>query len=100
MTNDDATVDKSTGEITAGFDLEPSLPQGHIPQRVVDELVNVRTIAKDYAQSYSDAVKQQAERFGIPVGALKRYVTAIADDKVQDARTEVDALERLLGVGG
>jgi hypothetical protein len=94
---DTATVDKATGEI-ADFALEPSLPQGHIPQRVVDELVQVRTVARDYAQSYSDAIKQQAERFGIPVGALKRYVAAVADDKLDDARDEVDALEKLLGV--
>lgn len=78
------------------FGLEPSPAKGEIPQRVVGELINARTIAKDYAQSYADAVKAQGEKHGIPVGALKRYIAALADDKVEDAINEVTALERLL----
>lgn len=88
----DAPKDGTTDE----FKLESGLPKGEIPQRVVDELVSVREIAKDYAQSYSDAIKAQGEKHGIPVGALKRYVAAVGDNKLEDARNETDALEKLL----
>ena len=78
------------------FALEPDVENGKLPERVVDELVHCRTIAKDYAQAYSDAAKAQAERYGIPVGAVKRYIAWLADDKMADGRNEVDALERLM----
>lgn len=80
------------------FALESGLPKGEIPDRIVQELVRCREIAKDYAQGYSDAVKAQAEKHGIPVAALKRYVAALGDDKMQDARNEVEALDKLLAV--
>lgn len=92
------SVDPETGEVTRGepFDLEPDPPAGKVPQRVLDELANCRRIATDYAQSYSDAVKQQAERFKIKPGALKRYVNALVADKVDELDAETDDLERLL----
>lgn len=78
------------------FSLESGSPPGEIPDRVVGELVFCRKEAKDYAGAYADAVKAQAEKHGIPVAALKRYIAALGDDKMQDARNEVDALEKLL----
>lgn len=103
MSDDPMSISKVTrtqpdGTVTGyrPFELEPSAPQGEIPRRIVDELIECRRIAKDYAQSYADAVKNQAEKHGIPVGALKRYVAALADDKVEEASIETEALEKLL----
>lgn len=94
-------IDAAGKETKLGdFALEPDVEKGEIPQRVVDELVHVRTIAKDYAQSYSDAVKTQGEKHGIPVGALKRYIAALMDDQVQSVQIELDALQGLLSQEG
>lgn len=79
------------------FELEPPPVKGEIPERIVNELCACRRTAKDYAQAYSDACKTQAEKHGIPPAALKRYIAALVDDKLEDARVEIDALEKLLG---
>lgn len=84
------------GEERVEFQLEPSTPVGELPERVIDELVHVRTIAKDYASSYSEAVKTQAEKYKINVAALKRFIAAKCDDKLAEAQEEADALAKLL----
>lgn len=78
------------------FDLEPGLPAGELPERVIDELMHARNVAKDYAQGYGEAVKAQAEKHQIPVGALKRYIAARCDDKLAEADAETSALAKLL----
>ena len=67
-----------------------------IPVPTIDELVAVRHIARDHAQAYTDAIKAQAEKYGIPRSALRRYVNAIADDKIGDLGEEQEALVALL----
>ena len=78
------------------FALEPSAP-GVVPQRVIDELVRARTVAKDHAEAYSGAVTAQAEHYKIKAGALKRYVAALQADKLEELDRETDDLERLIG---
>lgn len=78
------------------FELEPPPPPGELPDRVLEELIHVRTIAKDYASSYSEAVKTQAEKYKINVAALKRFIAAKCDDKLAEAQEEADALAKLL----
>jgi len=80
------------------FALEPSEP-GVVPQRVIDELVESRRVAHDYAAGFGDALKAQAEKHGVKVGALRRYVTAIATDSVEEVDAEMDDLARLLERG-
>ena len=77
------------------FALEPSPPDGTIPERVIDELRHARRIAKDYAQSFSDAVKAQAELRKIKPSALKRYIAALEDDTLDAA-----AIRKLLVAAG
>lgn len=78
------------------FELEAPPTPGELPERVIDELMHVRTIAKDYASSYSEAVKTQAEKYKINVAAVKRFIAAKCDDKLQEVSEEADDLARLL----
>ena len=77
------------------FALEPS--DGNIPPRVIEELRGAYAIAKDYAQSYSDAAKAQAEKFKLKPGALKKYIAALENDSTDDLRDEMTDLEKLIG---
>lgn len=95
MTN----VDTETGEVREGsrdnFALEPSAP-GTVPERVIDELRRFRRAAKDYTKAYSDAVEAQAVKHDVKTGALKRYIAALEDDKLEEAEAEADDLARLI----
>jgi hypothetical protein len=84
------------GEERVEFNLEAPPTPGELPDRVMDELVHVRTVAKDYASAYSEAVKTQAEKYQINVAALKRFIAAKCDDKLAEAAEEADALAKLL----
>lgn len=77
------------------FALEPS--DGNIPPRVIEELRGAYAIAKDYAQSYSDAAKAQAEKFKLKPAALKKYIAALENDSTDDLRDEMSDLEKLIG---
>ena len=79
------------------FELEPSPPDGNIPERVIDELRQAYAIAKDHTQSYSDAAKAQAEKFKIKPGALKKYIAALENDSIDDLGDELHDIERLIG---
>jgi hypothetical protein len=78
------------------FNLEADPPPGKLPDRVIDELMHARRVAQDYAQSWGEAVKAQAEKYKINKGALKRYIAARVDDKLQEVGEEADDLARLL----
>ena len=80
------------------FELEPSTPVGEIPDKIITELRECRRRAKDFAQAFSEAVKAQAEKYGIAPGALRKYVCALEDDTVERVADETADLERLLGV--
>lgn len=79
------------------FQLEPSVPVGEIPQRVIDELRTCRRTAKDYAQAFGDACKQQAEKFGVAPSALRKFVVALEDDGIEKLSKEAEDIERLIG---
>lgn len=83
--------------MTDEFALEPSVPRGEIPERVIGELRTARRTAKDYARAYSDAAKAQAGKYGVNERALKRFIAALEDDKVGELDAEAQALERLIG---
>lgn len=96
-------VDPATGEVTEKdvtglFNLEPSTP-GTVPQGVVDELCRTKTIANDYAQAFGDAVKAQAEKHQVKPGALRRYISALVGDKIEEAEAEAEDLTRLIEAG-
>lgn len=93
--NDAAIPTKPSDDSPADFALEPS--DGNIPPRVIDELRGAYAIAKDYAQSYSDAAKAQAEKFKLKPAALKKYIAALENDSTADLRDELSDLEKLIG---
>lgn len=82
-------------EAPADFALEPS--DGNIPDRVIEELREAYELAKDRAQSYSDAAKAQAEKYKLKPGALKKYIAALANDSIAKLDAEMTDLEKLIG---
>lgn len=76
---------------------EPPAAHEDIPERVLDELVHAKTAAKDYAAAFGDAVKKQAEKYGLKVAALRQYVAARESDKTEEKKAEVKDLADLLG---
>lgn len=70
-----------------------------IPSDILDELVVLRTKAKDAAANFTEAVKAQAEDHEIGKGALRRFVCAVemADsEKMAQFEAEIEAIQRLL----
>ncbi len=88
-------VDPATGEVKFELDMPEN---GRVGKNVLADLVRERNIAKDHAQAFADAVKRVAEKHRVKPVALKRYVVAIADDKVAALNKETDDLELLLGL--
>lgn len=87
-------VDKATGEVKS-FELE--MPEkGKVPDRVLTELCSGKERALNLAEAYADAVKRQAEKYGIKKAALNRYVTALVNDKIDALRKETDQVAKLL----
>jgi hypothetical protein len=77
------------------FELEAPEP-GKVPDGVIEELRRLRTEAKDHAAAFKEATKVQAAKFRIKPSALRRYVAALADDKIVVVTEETNDLERLL----
>ena len=72
-------------------ELVGSLTPGHI-----EELCALRTDAKLDAQTFSEAIQAQAEKCGLSRSALRRYVCARADDRLEALDTEANDLSHLL----
>lgn len=74
-----------------------SAPPQEISQAVIDELVAGKLRAADMTTACGDAIKAQAEKHNVKVGALRKYVSALAADKLEDTRAEVAQLADLIG---
>lgn len=72
-------------------DLVATLTPAHI-----EELCTLRTDAKLAAESFSEAIKAQAEKYGLSRSALRRYVCARVDDRLEALDTEANDLSHLL----
>ena len=88
--------DLATPAQSEDFALEPAMEPGHVPERVIEELMRCRQEALSYAEGYSEAVKTQAEKFKVKAGALKRYVNARVSDTLEELNAETDDLNKLL----
>lgn len=78
-------------------DLTGPIPKhGEILQRTIDELVEAKRRASDMAKAFGDAIAAVAEQAQIKPSALRRYVCALAGDKVDDVERETDDLAALL----
>lgn len=78
------------------FKLEAGKP-GKVPPRVVEELRKLRTAANEGATDFREAVKVQADKHKVKPAALRRYITALARDQVDEARAEAEDLSELIG---
>jgi hypothetical protein len=63
----------------------------------VSELRNLRKLATGASGDFRDAVKAQAEKYGVKAGALARYVRALESDSLEEVEAEMLDLERLIG---
>lgn len=78
------------------FNLESPEP-GKVPDAVVSELRRLRKVATEASGDFRDAVKTQAEKYGVKAGALARYVRALESDSIEEVESEMLDLERLIG---
>jgi hypothetical protein len=66
-------------------------------RRVMPELVNAHTIARDHAEAFSDLVKHVAEKLQIAPAVLRKYVAAAADsDKREKLAAQTEQMQLLL----
>lgn len=66
---------------------------------VLDELVTLRTKAKDAATSFTEAIKAQAKDHEVGKGALRRFVCAVetADsEKMAELEAEIEEIQRMI----
>ena len=78
--------------------LEPSpAANGEVPAAVITELRVQYADHKDSGAALSEAIKLQAEKYGVKPGALRRYIAALEQDSVEDVEAECKDLERLIG---
>jgi hypothetical protein len=70
------------------FELEPDPVPGEVPERVVEELRNLRTRANDAVAQWREACKVQAEKYQLKPSALRKFVNALASDKVDALEAE------------
>ena len=67
-----------------------------IPKATIEELTTLRANARMSAETFTEAVREQAEKYDIPKGALRRYVCAKEKDDLSKLDAEADALATLL----
>lgn len=72
-------------------DLIATLTQAHI-----EELCTLRADAKLSAQTFSEAIQAQAEKCGLSRSALRKYICARVDDRLDALDTEASDLTHLL----
>jgi hypothetical protein len=80
------------------IDLDPdfAVRPGQVPQPVIDELRQACRTAADFTQAFGDACKAQAEKYKIKPKALRRYITALEGDKLDEAEAEAEDLQALI----
>lgn len=67
-----------------------------IDQARIDELVSLRSDARQSAENYSEAIKNVADTADIRPAALRKYINAREADKLGDLDTEAAHLANLL----
>jgi hypothetical protein len=90
-----------TAEATSkAFGLTSPPKPGEVPNSVTEELRLLRTRMNSAAAEFREAIKVQSGKYKVKPTALRRYVNALASDKVDEVRAETDDLERLIGSPG
>lgn len=76
---------------------DPNVVKGEVPENVLEELVQAKAAAKAWSSGFSEAVKAQAEKYGVKPAALRKFITAKEADKLDEAEAETNDLVKLLG---
>ncbi len=66
-----------------------------IPTDVINELERCYQAAKDYSDAFNDAAKTQAELHELDPQALKKFIRARVNDKLDKLEAEQESLEQL-----
>jgi hypothetical protein len=90
-----AAIHNSKGE----FAVEPDTEPGNVPAGVINELRNLRTAANEASTDFREAINTQADKHKVKRAALRRYIIALGNDKVDEAAKEATDLERLIETG-
>lgn len=67
-----------------------------ITKATIDELMTLRANARMSAETFTEAVKEQAEKHSVSKGALRRYVCALEKDEIEKLDAEASDLAVLL----
>ena len=78
------------------FALQPDTPAGEVPANVIEELRVLRNLQNEATVDFRDAVKVQAGKHKVKAKALRRYVNALARDKLDDTRAECEQVVHLI----
>lgn len=69
-----------------------------INRKVIVELLQLRAMARGAAETYNTAVTEQAEKFKVKKGALKKFISALEGDKKHELDLEIHDIETLLEI--
>jgi predicted RNase H-like nuclease len=78
------------------FALEPPAAPGRLADAVIDELCALRASAKAAAETFAEAITEQAEKANLKKGALRRYINARVADRLAELDAEADDLAKLM----
>ena len=80
-------------------DLAGEIPERPLLNRArIVELMQARTIARDYSASYKDLIDKTAEKYKVKKGALRKFIAALEGDKKHELSLEVEDIEKLLEI--
>jgi hypothetical protein len=78
------------------FSLTPDAAAGEVPANVIEELRILRNAQNEAAADFREALKVQAGKHKVKAKALKRYVNALAADKLDETQVEVEQVLHLI----
>lgn len=95
----EATQTATRKQKSVAVDESPDRVLKRVPEAVLVELVDLKSLAKGAAEDFAAAVEAQAEKHGMPKAALARYVSARCGNREAKLEAEVEAVQMLLGLG-
>jgi hypothetical protein len=67
-----------------------------IPQSTLNELVQLCVVRSEAAAQFKEAIKAQAALYEVHPTALRRYVSALAVDEIEELEREINATRELI----
>jgi hypothetical protein len=82
------------------FELSAPVAPGEVPSDVVSELEHLCDEAIDSAKAFTDACKEQGNKFNVSRAALRRFIRARRSDKLAQLDQEALAILGLIEHNG